>query len=345
MRKFLKRVLITAGGVAAAVTAERFLLAGPRYRGPLTDHFDGEQFHNLEPGTHSEGSFIKWQLQRQRGFWPEWMETAPGAPPPHRVVDGRLRVTLINHATLLVQMDGMNILTDPIWSDRTSPVRFAGPRRHRAAGIRFENLPPIDLVVVSHNHYDHLDLPTLQRLQQHHRSAIVTPLGNGALMREHGIDGARELDWWQSTSVGTVTITSVPSKHFSARGLSDRDRNLWGGFVLSGPSGNLYFAGDTGWGGHFAEIGRRFAPIRLAMLPIGAYLPRWFMHNTHIDPEEAVEAHLALGAKTSVAMHYGTFRLSDEGMTDPVRDLHIAMKRKQVSNFLVLEQGEGQEVP
>lgn len=345
MRKLLKRVLITAGGVAAAVTAERFVLAGPRYRGPVTDHFDGERFHNLEPGTHSEGSFIKWQLQRLRGVWPDWMEAAPGAPPPHRVVDGKLRVTLINHATLLVQMDGMNILTDPIWSDRTSPVRFAGPRRHRAAGIRFEDLPPIDLVVVSHNHYDHLDLPTLQRLQQQHRSAIVTQLGNGALMREHGIEGARELDWWQNTAVGAVTVTSVPSKHFSARGLSDRDRNLWGGFVLSGPSGNLYFAGDTGWGGHFAEIGRRFAPIRLAMLPIGAYLPRWFMHNAHIDPEEALEAHLALGAKTSVAMHYGTFRLSDEGMTDPVRDLHIAMKRKQVTSFLVLEQGEGQEVP
>ena len=345
MRKLLKSVLITAGGVAAAVTAERFLLAGPRYRGPLTDHFDGEHFHNLEQGTHSEGSFVKWQLQRHRGFWPDWIEAAPAAPPPHRVVDGKLRVTLINHASLLVQMDGMNILTDPIWSDRTSPVGFAGPRRHRPAGIRFEDLPPVDLVVVSHNHYDHLDLPTLRRLQQHHRSAIVTQLGNGALMREHGIDGARELDWWQSTSIGSVTITSVPSKHFSARGLSDRDRNLWGGFIISGPSGNLYFAGDTGWGGHFAEIGRHFAPIRLAMLPIGAYLPRWFMHNAHIDPEEAVDAHLALGAKTSVAMHYGTFRLSDEGMTDPVRDLHAAMKQKQVSTFRVLEQGEGEEIP
>lgn len=345
MRKLLERVLITAGGVAAAVTAERFLFAAPRYRGPVTDHFDGDRFRNLEQGGQSQGSFLKWQLQRQRGFWPEWVDAAPGEAPPHRIIDGRLRVTLINHATLLVQMDGMNILTDPIWSERTSPVRFAGPRRHRAPGLRFEDLPPIDLVVVSHNHYDHLDLPTLQRLQQNHRSAIVTQLGNGALMREHGIDGVRELDWWQSTSTGVLTVTSTPSQHFSARALSDRNRNLWGGFVISGPSGNLYFAGDTGWGGHFAEIGRRFAPIRLAMLPIGAYLPRWFMHNAHIDPEEAVEAHLALGAKSSVAMHYGTFRLSDEGMTDPVRDLRAAMQQKKVRDFLVLDQGEGQDVP
>ena len=344
MRRLLKGVLFTAGGVAAAVTAERLLLAAPRYHGPVTDHFDGDRFHNLEPGTQSEGSFLKWQLERKRGPWPDWLEAPPGPPPPHRVVKGTLRVTFINHATLLIQMDGMNILTDPIWSDRTSPVSFAGPRRHRAPGIRFEDLPPIDLVVVSHNHYDHLDLPTLARLQHQHHCAILTQLGNGALMRLHGIEG-RELDWWQQTSSGTVTVTAVPSKHFSARALSDRNRNLWGGFVISGPSGNLYFAGDTGWGSHFAEVGRRFAPIRLAMIPIGAYLPRWFMHNAHIDPEEAVAAHLALGARTSVPMHFGTFRLSDEGMMDPVRDLRAAMDRKGVSAFVVLEQGEGREFP
>ena len=345
MRKLLKRVLLTAGGVAAAVTGERLLVAAPRYSGPVTDHFDGQRFRNLEPGWQSEGSFLKWQLNRQRGNWPDWLESASGPRPPHRVVDGRLRVTFINHATLLVQMDGVNILTDPIWSERTSLVRFAGPRRHRAPGIRFEDLPPIDLVLVSHNHYDHLDLDTLGRLQQQHRCAIVTPLGNGALMRQHGIESAKELDWWQSATAGPLTVTAVPSKHFSARGLSDRNRNLWGGFVVSGPSGNIYFSGDTGWGGHFAEIGRRFAPIRLAMLPIGAYLPRWFMHNAHINPEEAVEAHVALKARTSVAMHYGTFRLSDEGMDDPVRDLRAAMLRKGASDFLVLEQGEGREVP
>ncbi len=344
MRKLLKRVLITAGGVAAAVVAERFLMAAPRYRGAVSDHFDGDHFHNLEPGWQSEGSFLKWQLNRKRGSWPDWIDTPPGPPPPHRVIDGKLRVTLINHATLLIQMDGMNILTDPIWSERTSPVGFAGPRRHRAPGIRFEELPPIDVVLVSHNHYDHLDLPTLARLQQQHRSAIFTPLGNAALMRQHGIDSTQELDWWQGAAAGPLRITAVPSKHFSARGLSDRNCNLWGGFVISGPSGNVYFAGDTGWGGHFADVGRRFGPIRLALLPIGAYLPRWFMHNAHIDPVEAVDAHLALKARTSVPMHYGTFRLSDEGIDDPIRDLQAAMKQKGLTDFLVLDQGEGQEV-
>src|SRR5262249_32825953 len=158
--------------------------------------------------------------------------------------------------------------------------------RHRPPGIRFDDLPPIDLVLVSHNHYDHLDLPTLRRLQQRDRPRIITPLGNGALMRRGGVDGAIELDWWQSDG----KITAVPAQHFCSRGLSDRDRNLWGGFMID----DVYFAGDTGWGRHFAEIGARFAPIRLALLPIGAYLPRWFMRPVHVNPAEAVEAHVAL---------------------------------------------------
>lgn len=341
-KKGLKSGLIAAGVGAAAVAAERLLLAAPRYRGPRSDHFDGDRFHNHHGREQSiQGSFLRWQMTKEPGWWPEWIETPPGPPPPERVNGDTLRVTFINHATLLVQVNSVNILTDPIWSHRTSPVSFAGPPRHRPPGIRFDDLPPIDVVLVSHNHYDHLDIPTLRMLAERHRPRIVTPLGNAALMRRHGIRGAVERDWWESD--GAITV--VPARHFCARGISDRNRNLWGGFVVAAPRGNVYFAGDTGWGAHFAEIGRRFAPIRLALLPIGAYLPRWFMQPVHIDPAQAVDAHRALGASTSVAMHYGTFALGDDGMDEPVRELRSVLAERGEDRFWILAEGEGKEIP
>jgi L-ascorbate metabolism protein UlaG (beta-lactamase superfamily) len=284
-----------------------------------------------------------------------------------------MRVTWVNHATLLLQVENLNILMDPIWSDRCSPVSFLGPMRHRAPGIRFRDLPPIDVVLVSHNHYDHLDVATLHRLQWRFSPLIITPLGNGALLARHGIAArsaraagpagapaatqkqdrsqrqsrasvAMELDWWQSVRVDEhVEITCVPSQHFCARGLSDRNRALWGGFVVATRSGNAYFAGDTGWGSHFERVRERFRSIRLAMLPIGAYLPRWFMRAAHIDPAEAVQAHKVLGADVSVPMHYGTFRLSDEGEAQPVDDLRRVIAANGVSSFEVIGHGEGFE--
>lgn len=334
-------VSLLAAGAAAGFLLERFLVAAPRYRGPRSDHFDGERFINPDPNLRQQGSVLKWSLNRQRGFWPRWIDAPYGPKPPARVGDGGLRVTFINHATTLVQLDGINILTDPIWSERTSPVSFAGPRRHRAPGIRFDDLPKIDLVLVSHNHYDHLDVATLRRLVARDIPRIITPLGNGTLMERHGIANVIELDWWQSSE----RVTCVPAQHFSARSISDRDTNLWGGFVIASASGNVYFAGDTGWAPHFAEIGRRFAPIRLAILPIGAYLPRWFMKPAHVNPEEAVAAHHALGASTSMAMHFGTFELSDEGMYDPALDLKRAMAAAGNPRFWLLDQGEGRDVP
>ena len=332
---------VTAGLAALAVILERTRFATPRYHGPRSDHFDGQRFHNHQSGWQTEGSFLKWQLTKTPTPWPDWIEAEPGPPPPRRVEGGALRVTLVNHATTLIQVDGLNILTDPIWSERCSPVAWAGPKRHRAPGVRFDDLPPIDVVLVSHNHYDHLDIPTLRMLQRHHNARISVHLGNGALLARHGIERVTELDWWESAGV----VTSVPAQHFSARALSDRNRNLWGGFVIRSASGNIYFAGDTGWGKHFGEIAARYAPIRLALLPIGAYLPRWFMKPAHINPEEAVEAHLALRASTSVPMHYGTFALGDDGATQPVEDLERAIARKGVAGVRVLPFGEGSDVP
>jgi L-ascorbate metabolism protein UlaG (beta-lactamase superfamily) len=342
---------LAAAAVGAGVLIERTLFAAPHYRGPRSDHFDGRHFHNLlaaEP--HGPRAVLKWAASRQPGVWREWVEAPPGPPPPERVPAGNMRVTFVGHATMLLQFDGFNILTDPIWSMRCSPLQSIGPKRHRPPGLRFRDLPPIDAVLVSHNHYDHFDVPTLHRLRWKFDPRIITPLGNGALMRRNGIAGATELDWWRATTIrragapDEITVTVVPSQHFCARGLSDRNTNLWGGFVVSGPSGHAYFSGDTGWGPHFERIARSFAPIRLAMLPIGAYLPRWFMKPVHIQPSEAVEAHKVLNAQTSVAMHYGTFALGDDGEREPVDDLRRALAAHGHPRFWILEHGEGRDV-
>jgi L-ascorbate metabolism protein UlaG (beta-lactamase superfamily) len=346
MRRLLKAAGVTAAAAAVGTVAERLALAAPHYHGPRSDHFDGQKFHNYEKGWQREGSFLKWQLTREVGYWRDWFDAPPGPPPPERVGSGRVRVTFVNHATLLIQMDGVNVLTDPIWSERCSPFSFIGPRRHRPPGIRFDDLPRIDAVLVSHNHYDHLDIPTLWRLRVRSSPRVVTPLGNALLMARHGLGGASELDWWQQIQLADrVKVTLVPARHFCARGLSDRNRNLWGGFVISGPSGHVYFAGDTGFGRHFEMIAERFKPLRAALLPIGAYLPRWFMEPAHISPPEAVEAHAILRPSLSIPMHYGTFKLGDDGEMQPLDDLRAAIAANHVENFRVLDFGEGIEVP
>src|ERR1051325_2471760 len=335
MNRRVRGALLAAGAAGLGVAVERMVVAAPRYQGPESDHFDGRQFHNPDPQRQHAGSFLKWQMTRERGVGREWVDAPAGPKPPGRVDGGRVRVTFVNHATTLIQMDGVNLLTDPIWSVRCSPLPFGGPKRHRPPGIRFEDLPPIDAVLVSHNHYDHLDVPTLRRLNA---KRLLTPLGNGALMARHGVERATDLDWWQAIQVtDKVKATLAPAQLFCARALSDRDANLWGGFVVSGPSGNVYFAGDTGWGSHFAQIAKRFPNIRVALLPIGAYLPRWFMKPAHIDPAEAVEAHKVLRAQTSIPMHYGTFALGDDGETQPVDDLRLAIAAAGNPNFRILD--------
>lgn len=345
MKRGGKIIVSVAAAVAAGAALER-LFAAPHYRGPVSEHFDGRRFVNPNRLMAHQGNFLKWQLDRRPGWWPDWVDATPGPAPPGRVGDGAMRVTFINHSTTLIQFDDINILTDPVWSERVSPVELVGPRRHRAAGIRFDDLPPIDAVLVSHNHYDHLDITTLLRLVVRDHPRIVTPLGNGALMARQGIFGATELDWWAGGLLAhDLRVTCVPAQHFSSRGLSDRNANLWGGFVVSGSAGNLYFAGDTGWGPHFTEIGSRFAPIRAALLPIGAYLPRWFMKPQHIDPADAVKAHAALGASTSIAIHFGTFALGDDGLEEPVRELKRAIAEAGDPRFWILQEGEGRDLP
>jgi L-ascorbate metabolism protein UlaG (beta-lactamase superfamily) len=213
------------------------------------------------------------------------------------------RVTWVGHATVLIQADGLNLLTDPVWSPAAGPLGQLGPRRGTPPGVALADLPRIDVILLSHNHYDHMDIPTLRALYRRDRPTIVTPLGNGAYLEKRGISGSVELDWegvWTHPSGARIRVTEA--RHFSSRGLFDRDRNLWGALIAELPSGTLYFAGDTGYGPHFAEAAERHGPFRLALLPIGAFLPRWMMRPVHVDPAEAVQAHLDLRAERSLAM-------------------------------------------
>jgi L-ascorbate metabolism protein UlaG (beta-lactamase superfamily) len=286
-------------------------------------------------------SLLKWLSTRQKGPWRPYTDAPPGPPPPYRVGEGKVRVTFVGHATALIQQDRVNVLTDPIWSTVASPFPPIGPTRARPPGLRFEDLPPIDAVLVSHDHYDHLDVPTLKRLKHAFpRLRIYAGLGVGAVLASAGVDGAIELDWWQSAELAPgVRVTAVPEQHFSNRGLFDRDRTLWAGFVVQGPAGATYFGGDTGYGPHFAATRERLGPMRVALLPIGAFRPQWFMSPVHESPSEAMKAAADLGARTTVPMHYGTFALADDGQDEPLAELGAA------PGFAVLGFGEGRDLP
>jgi L-ascorbate metabolism protein UlaG (beta-lactamase superfamily) len=323
------------------------VFSAPGYQGPVTEHFDGEVFINQVPVEHAGFcEFLGWQLTAEPGAWEDVSDAEPGPAPKKRVRAGDLVVTFVGHATTLLQMDGINVLTDPIWSERASPVSFAGPMRVRPPGIRFEDLPPIDAVVVSHSHYDHLDMPTLVRLHAAHHPRFFVGLGNRQLLEANGIDRVTELDWWEHAELGDVQVHSVPAQHFSGRGLCDRDVTLWAGYVLRGKAGVVYFAGDTALGPHFEQVRQRFGSPRLALLPIGAYLPRWFMKRVHISPDEAVEVHQLLGARQSVAIHFGTFNLGDDGQHQAEEELARAVAKRGVDprRFWVLGFGEGRSV-
>jgi L-ascorbate metabolism protein UlaG (beta-lactamase superfamily) len=294
-----------------------------------SDHFDGRRFFNPEAATRTRlWQMLRWLATRRKQRWPKWVEDEPASGPPDAVGAGELALTFVNHSTFLIQTDVLNVLTDPVWSERVSPLRWAGPRRVRAPGVAFEKLPPIQLVLVSHSHYDHMDLATLRRLERRFRPLFLTGLGNGRLLSSRGLGRVEELDWWHSfrTESG-VEVTMTPARHFSRRGLLDTNRSLWGGFLLRDAGRKVYFAGDSGYGPHFAEVGRRFGGVDVALLPIGAYEPRWFMRPHHVNPEEAVRVHLDLRSRQSVAMHFGTFQLTDEPIDEPVRALGDALAR------------------
>jgi L-ascorbate metabolism protein UlaG (beta-lactamase superfamily) len=311
----------------------------------ISDHFNGHVFFNPHaPAGKSLSEIRRWRKTRRKEPWPKHV-TEPPYPPPRNAAADRLAVTFIGHSTFLLQIGGVRVLTDPIWSERCSPVSFAGPRRVRRPGQTLDALPGVDLLLVSHNHYDHMDLPTLRRVQARWAPPTATGLGNAQHLAKADLRAAVELDWWESTELAGAVVTYVPAQHFSSRGLHDRNRCLWGGFVIEAGGAVVYFAGDSGYCPHFSEIGRRFPRIDLALLPIGAYEPRWFMRQQHVNPEEAVRAHLDLGARRSIGMHFGTFQLTDEAIGAPLAALRTARTRAGVegSAFDVLGFGETRE--
>ncbi len=256
-------------------------------------------------------------------------------------------MTFIGHSTFLLQIGGVCVLTDPIWSRRCSPLPFLGPRRVRRPGQPLAALPGVDLLLVTHNHYDHMDLPTLRRVRARWAPQVATGLANARHLAKADIRSAVELDWWQSVELGGARVTYVPAQHFSSRTLRDRNRSLWGGFVIEVAGAVVYFAGDSGYCPYFAEIGRRFPRIDLALLPIGAYEPRWFMRPQHLDPAEAMRAHVDLRPRRSLGMHFGTFQLTDEAIDAPLLALREARAREAVAEheFAVLAFGETREYP
>lgn len=265
-----------------------------------------------------------WRLLRthEAAPWPEHIPGTQADKPVARVTDG-IRVTPMGHATVLLQAAGLNILTDPMWSERAGPISWLGAKRRCPPPLVLDDLPPIDIVLLSHCHYDHLDRATLARLEKRDRPRLVTGLKVGAITPCKDV---RELDWWHSDTLSEgVTVTYVPAEHASARGPFDQNKSLWGGFVVEAPAGTIYFAGDTAFGEHFAAIRERFGPPDVSLLPIGAYLPRWFMSVVHMDPHQAVEAARILKSRVTLPIHYGVFHLADDGYHEPLRALEAAL--------------------
>ncbi|GFZ82148.1 membrane protein [Rickettsiales bacterium] len=324
------------------------------YSGPVSNHFDGKRFFDPNSPNQAGCAFsaiLRWRLTSRPKPWPKKLENQLMDIPPARVEGGELRISFVGHATMLIQTAGLNILTDPLWSERASPFSWMGPKRVISPGIDFENLPKIDLVLISHNHYDHLDIPTIRRLWKEHKPKIIVPLGNDAVIRSYDKQiQVKCYDWEDQISITDgVTLSLEPMQHWSARGIFDKNKALWAAYVLDTPGGKIYFAGDTGYGEgeYFRQIQKKHGRFRLAILPIGAYEPRWFMQKVHISPKEAVLAYQDLNASFAVAHHFGTFQLADDGYDDPIINLKRALADQEITadRFLTMKVGEHFFVP
>src|SRR5262245_26830382 len=320
-----------------------YLAGAVRHERALSDHWDGRRFMNPAGPIPLSFTAVPRMLLERRTPWPSRIDEPSRVAAP---LDGaQAVVTFIGHSTFLIQTAAGNLLTDPMYSQRAGPAVF-GPRRVRQPAVRIEDLPPVSLVLLSHNHYDHCDLPTLRTLATRFDPTVITPLGNGDLVKSAGVTKIEELDWWEDAQTTPLPISLTPAHHFSARTPFDRNRALWGGFVIRAGTMRIYFAGDTAYRPFFGDIRQRFGPIDLALLPIGAYEPRWFMHAVHMNPFEAVQAHLDLDAAQSIGMHFGTFQLTTEGIDEPVAGLRDACHARHVasSRFRALGFGDSLRV-
>lgn len=361
----------------AAVVASA-AIANPYYD-PSKAHHTPEGFRNNYSGAMNKplSELARWRWEALRDGLPKPPQTAtPVVAPdmarilayqrsPSDSVAARSAsapaITWIGHATMLVQAGGLNVLTDPIFSERASPVQIVGPKRAQPPGVALDALPPIDVVVISHNHYDHLDRASVVALHARAQSqggstVFLVPLGQKPWFDQVGITSVVELDWWQSHTVRGVEFVLTPVQHWSARGLTDRSQTLWGGWSVLGADFHWYFGGDAGYSKDFADTRAHFASrhteatgggFDVALIPVGAYAPRWFMREQHMNPEEALQSHTDLGAKRSVGMHWGTFELTDESLDQPPKDLAVAKQSRGLSDadFFLLKIGETRSLP
>jgi L-ascorbate metabolism protein UlaG (beta-lactamase superfamily) len=300
------------------------------------------RFQNLDTFS-SKGilELLRWKINSKPTPWPKRVENTLKADLPTQIASHEVFATFINHSSVLLQLEKLNILTDPIFSDVAGLFSLIGPRRVRVPGIAFEELPKIDVVLLSHNHYDHMDIPSIKQLWKKDHPLFIVPLKNGKLIKSLGIHKVVELDWWQEHRLNAQqSFILTPAKHWSKRGLLDYCKALWGGFVLQSPDLQIFFAGDTAYGSHFKMIQQRYGAMDLSLLPIGAYEPRWFMKEFHMNPADAVQAHLDLDSKLSIGIHFGTFRLTDEGIHDPIKDLKESLLARNLANFIAPDHGQ-----
>lgn len=299
---------------------------------------------------------IKWKITREKPVWPELPENKPSNSNtniPKKVFDNDLVVTYVNHSTMLIQTGGENILTDPIWSSHAGPFGEFGVKRSIYPGLEIDDLPEIHFILISHSHYDHLDLPTIEALTKKHKPVIITGLGVARYIDycQEKVGNCYELEWWENVKIldSEVIFHFVPAYHWSSRYLIDKDTSLWGGFVISNHNSNIYFAGDTGFsdGKIFQSMKDRYGDFRLALLPIGAYKPIWFFHSMHTSPLEAVKISKILDSDYTIPIHYDTFKLSDEKYEDPLNDFKLAIEEEKMNEdkFFILEAGATWHVP
>lgn len=309
----------------------------------ISDHYDGKIFRNQTPVTpHGFLDLLKWKLSFKTEDWPDSIDPDITPSVPNERMMDKMMITFVTHATFLIQVDGVNILTDPVWSKRTSPFSFIGPKMIHSPGIEFDKLPKIDVVLISHNHYDHMDAKTIRDLEDNFSPLFLVPLANAEKMKSFGAKNVIEMDWWQEHEIGAqkVKISLTPAQHWSSRTPFDRMKALWGSFYIHSKKERVYFAGDTGYGPHFLEIQKKLGTPTVSLLPIGAYEPRWFMKEMHMNPEDAVLAHLDLQSGLSIGMHFGAVQLTDEAVDTPKKDLLMALEKLKVKNFKTMVPGE-----
>lgn len=313
---------------------------------PVSDHCNGKIFYNENHSNLIHKKFsdlLKWKLFGSKKSWPNQVNDNSQPNFTKTLKKGEGSITFINHSTELIQFKDISILTDPVFSERVSPFSWVGPKRHRQPGVTLERLPKIQMVIISHNHYDHLDINSLISIDKKDHPQFFVPLGNKKYLEKYNITNVVELDWWQDFRFDSgLVMTLVPMQHWSTRWIIDRFKTLWGGYVIQYSGLKVLFAGDTGYNGQFKKIKQKLGCMDLSILPIGAYEPRWFMKEAHLNPEEAVRAHLDLNSHLSIGNHFGTFQLTDEAIEDPVTELRKSLKTAKINprSFLTPKNGQ-----